>query len=246
MLDGKGKSRRKRRGYSIRAYIGGNGTGKSLAMVHDLLPSLERGRRVLSTVAILDSDTGLPHDLYVPFTDFRQLFDFTDGDVLLDEITGVASARESQSLPVQVANFLPQLRRRNVTLSWTATGWKRADVILRELTLGVTLCRGLMPKVSDIDDRIWGDNRLFRWSTYDAQAFDEWTMAKKDKLKREVLTMFWRPGSEAEKSYRTFDPVLAVGWSNEAGLCMVCGGKRRVPLCVCKPAKNDSTGIVSV
>ena len=52
---------RQRRGFPIMAYVGPNGGGKSLAMVKDTVPSLRAGRRVLSTVRLLDAATGEPH-----------------------------------------------------------------------------------------------------------------------------------------------------------------------------------------
>ena len=233
MLNGK-KSRATRRGYSIRAYVGSNGSGKSLAMVHDLVPSLLAGRKVLSAVPILDPLTARPHALYVPFTDFRQLLTWEHGEVLLDEITGIASSRASQSLPYQVENFLPQLRRRDVTLSWTAISWLRADIILRELSQSVTVCRGFMPKKSGDEDRIWKDNRLFKWSSYDANEFEEWSLSKAEKIKPYSKGFFYRPNSPAESYYDTLDTVSSLGWASEAGICMNCGGKRPAPKCTCE------------
>lgn len=237
MVNGK-KSRLARRSYSIRAYVGANGSGKSLAMVHDLIPSLDMGRPVLSAVPILDPLTGEPHPLYVPFTDFRQLLTWRGGDVLLDEITGIASSRASQSLPYQVENFLPQLRRRDVTLSWTAISWLRADIILRELSQSVTICKGMFPKKSVTQDRMWRDNRLFKWSSYDASEFEEWSLAKKEKLKPYSKGFFWRPNSLSQGYYDTLDTVSTLGWASESGLCMNCGGRKPSPKCICEvPAR---------
>ena len=52
--------------------------------------------------------------LWVPFTDWRQFMDWKGGDVLMDEVTGVASSRESHSMPGPVSNLLNQLRPRDV------------------------------------------------------------------------------------------------------------------------------------
>ena len=233
MLEGN-RARSIRRSSAIRAYVGSNGSGKSLAMVHDLIPSLQQGRKVLSTVAILDHQTGLPHPLYVPFTDFRQLLDWTYGEVLLDEVAGIASSRASQSLPIQVATFLQQLRRRDVTLSWTAPAWARADLIIRECTQSVTVCRGYLPKRSKDSTRLWADARFFKWKTYSAEDFEEWTLAKGEKLKAKSRAFFWRPKSVTQGSYNTFDSVNSLGWASESGLCMTCGGRRTAPKCGCE------------
>lgn len=74
----------RRRSAPIMGYVGLNGQGKTLCMVRDTLLSLALGRRVLSTVAILDPHTGNPHPLYEPFRSWQQLHEFRGGDVLLD------------------------------------------------------------------------------------------------------------------------------------------------------------------
>src|SRR4029453_8543320 len=43
--------------------------------------------------------------------------------------------------------------------------------------------------------RLWGARRLMYARTFDANVFDEWTTAKREKIKPTVRTLFWRPGS---------------------------------------------------
>jgi hypothetical protein len=237
----------------IHAYVGPNGGGKSLAMVYDTLPSLRAGRRVLSTVRLLDYDwprqcdddgcqvIGHPrhaaaHPLYVPFTDYRQLLVWRGGDVLMDEVTGVASARESMSLPAPVANYLVQLRRRDVLLRWTSPNWARADKIMREVSQGVTHCLGYLPATraqGEHGDRVWRDRRVFFWRTYDANAFDEFTAHKRQTVRPKVMQLFVRSRSEAQRAYDTLDAVSALGASSEGGYCITCGGRRTAPRCSC-------------
>lgn len=245
-----GNARAQRRGYGIRGYVGPNGHGKSLAMVHDILPSLDAGRPVLSNVRLLDWRNPRPcddpacssedhgnhqaaHPLYVPLRDYGQMLDWRRGDVLLDEITGVASSRESAGLPVQVVNLLVQLRRRDVTLSWTAPSWARADKVLREVSQLVVECRGYMPTTAAVEGAVWKDRRLFRWAAFDAAGFDEWTQGKRDKVRKVVGEWHWRPRGEAGTAYDTRDSVGALGWAMESGLCLACGGRRSVPRCSC-------------
>lgn len=254
--------RAQRRGYWLRAYVGANGTGKSAAMVHDIQPSLDMGRMVLSTVTLLDTRADcltckspspcgcaapkLPvHPNFKQFTDYRQLVDpdLEHCDVLMDEITGIASSRESASLPVQVVNFLQQLRRRDITLSWTGVGWGRCDKALREPTQAVTVCRAFLPKARAESDRLWKDNRLLMWSTYDAADFEEWTLAKRERLRRACRGVVWRPGSRFEAAYDTLDAVSSLGYASEAGMCMACGGRRAMPKCSCKVESRDSLGL---
>ena len=279
------KSRAVRRSFPIRAYVGANGGGKSLAMVHDALPSLESGRRVVSTVKILDPATGLPHNLWVPMDEFRVLLDVEHCDVLLDEVTGVASSRSAGNvIPPAVLNLLMQLRRRDVTLSFSAPAWNRAEKVIREVCQAVTLCQGFMPKRStsertshdgphlwDIealdlepelfdslpnhlrcsiiedhhhdDSRLWAPKRAFYWRTYDAFVFDEWTTAKRQRIRPVARQVFWRPGSVAERSYDTFDQVLAVAAVTDAGACVDCGGTRTRPKCLCpRPVTLEAVG----
>lgn len=272
-----------RRAWSIHAYVGSNGSGKSLAAVHDTIPSLMAGRRVLSTVRFIDYRDPRPcpggalcddrdgherrrtvvtvnpdnpadvhvettltgeihparHPLYVPFREYGQLLDWRDGDVLMDEVTGIASSRESHGMPSQVVNYLVQLRRRDVLLRWTAPNWARADKVIREVTQAVTDCSGTMPvtrRMEGDESRLWRDRRLFQWWTYDVQEFDEFTAHRRDEADPLLTQRFWRPGSVAERTYDTLDSVAALGAVNEFGICMVCDGNRRRHLCSCQKA----------
>lgn len=255
------RARKFRRGYGIRGYVGPNGHGKSLAMVYDTLPSLDMGRRVISNVRLLDYRNPRPcegcdspghfvpcgddvavhsaaHPMYEPLLDYSQLLEAQSCDVLLDEVTGIASSRASAALPFQVVNLLMQLRRRDVTLSWTAPAWARADKVIREVSQCVIECRGMLSVSRETEGSMWRDRRLFRWSTYDAAEFESWTEGKREKSPRASHEWHWRPRGLAHLAYDTFDQVTALGWANEAGLCMTCGGNRPVPRCHCADSER--------
>lgn len=221
-----------RRQNPIQAYIGANGSGKSLAMVHDTIPSLQAGRRVLSTVRLIDPVTGEPHRSYERLTDWAQLLEARNCDVLFDEVVGIASARESQGMPVQIANLLVQLRRRDVVLRWTAPAWSRADKIIRECTQAVTVCRGYLGKRDPESPRMWAQKRLFKWKTYAAVDFEDATVGKIEKADGHA-SWFWGPNSLAFASYDTLDAVERVGEVLDSGRCVHCGGRRAVPKCTC-------------
>lgn len=228
-----------RRGLPIHGYFGRNGNGKSLAMVHDTLPDLYAGEPVLSTVALLDAETGDPYPNFTRLTNWEQLMSFSAGAVLFDEIVGVAGAREGMSLPVQVQNFLVQLRRDDMALRWTAPSWARADKIIRETSQGATLCRGFMPKrVVDQNGRqmTWRQRRLFIFKTYNAEDFEEWTAAKEsgnNKLRKVNSSFYWAPGGRAQWSYDTYDDVSRISLPIETGRCISCGGTKRSKPCSC-------------
>jgi len=248
-----------RRAVPIHAYVGPNGSGKSLAAVYDTLPSLAGGRPVLSTVRLHDFEHlrpcddlscmsprhGLPdhyaaHPLWIPFVDFRQLLEVEHCDVLMDEVTGVASSRESSSMPVQVANYLVQLRRRNIVLRWTTPSWGRADIIIREVTQSVTYMVGMLPQSRPQEageaPRVWRDNRVLHARSYDPLLMDEFESQKADVIPAESTSYYWGPGSLVRDAYDTLDPVTALGWANESGMCMQCGGKRSLTKCGCGTA----------
>lgn len=234
-----------RRSFPIMAYVGPNGGGKSLAMVKDTYPSLEAGRRVLSTVRLLDHTTGKPHENYVPFTDWDQLLEWRDGDVLMDEMVGIAGARESAKLDVRVQNILVQLRRRNVVLRWSAPNWLRADKIVREVTQAVTECRGYYADrravvAQDNAVQLWAPKRLFAFRTYDTLDFEEWTSGRRDKMPPGVSEWFKGAGSWVFEAYDTLDAVERVQGGDEGGRCTTCGGASPRPRpCSCE---RDSRG----
>jgi hypothetical protein len=223
--------RAKRRQIPIRCYIGGNGHGKSLAAVHDLLPSLAAGRKVFSTARLVDPATGEDHPSFELFEDFSQIMTGKHFDVLADEVIGIASSRESGTMAPEVGAMLNQLRRRDVTFSWTAPAWMRADKIIRECTQGVTTCVGMFSKAAQQRDgeneiRAWNERRLFRWETHSAADFDEWTASKGQQRRAEIAAWFWRPGSLAEVSYDTLDAVSDVSlYGAKGGICGTCQGR---------------------
>jgi hypothetical protein len=248
------KKRASRRGWPIHGYVGANGGGKSAAMVWDTLPSLEAGRSVLSTVRLLDyldprpcddlacdcdksaeDRHGAAHPLWIPFRDWTQLLDAEHVDVLMDEVTGVASSRESHSMPSVVANTLVQMRRRDVVIRWSAPNWRRADVIIRECSQAVSYAVGYLPTVAEDSDgqRAWRNRRLFKWRTYDAADFEDFTSGKREQLRPMTVDWHWGPGSPVFKAYDTFDAVLTIGTVSDAGVCLACMGSRRRQECSC-------------
>lgn len=246
-LRDKDAGRTARRLTSIHAYVGANGSGKSLAMVHDTLPSLDAGRRVLSTVRLIDPRTGDEHPAYERLTDWQQLLDAEHCDVLFDEVVGIASAREHNGMPVQVQNMLVQLRRRDLVLRWTAPNWARADKIIREVTQSVTLCRGMFAD-KRVSDR-WAPKRLFRFRTFDTVDFEEWSLDRSTKLSSASGGWLWGPGSKAFSSYDSLGQVERVGEVLDSGRCAHCGGRRTIPVCKCdshgEPRRRPALSVVA-
>lgn len=252
------RARQRRNAFEIHGYTGSNGGGKTMAAVYDSLPALAAGRPIVSTCRILDPRTGEPHPLWVPLDDFRLIPDLSYATVILDEVTGVASSRESAGLPASILNRLMQLRKVDVDIRWTTPNWKRADTGIREVTKAVTTCHGLMPVETQMvtEDgltRTWRPRRLFIWRTYDTKDFDEWSTSKErssqknHRVRSIARQVIWGPGSITQDCYDTYETALTLGVVSDAGLCMDCGGARRKKGCVCTPAtpiKDPSAGML--
>jgi hypothetical protein len=253
------RPRDRRNGFSIHGYTGINGGGKTLAAVYDSLPTLAAGRPVVSTCRILDPRTGEPHPLWVPLDDWRMLLELELCDVIMDEVTGIAGARDAMGLPSAIQNHLNQLRKDDVTLRWTTPNWRRADTIIREVTQALTTCVGFMPRAETVmtDDGIprrWKQRRAFLWRTYDAQKFEEWSSTKErspskaNRIRPVARQLLWGPGSPTLDMYDTYEVALTLGVVSEKGLCMDCGGRRPAKACVCakqgSPVQDPSLGML--
>lgn len=81
--------------------------------------------------------------------------------------------------------------------------------------------------------RTWGSRRLFSTATYAAEQFDEWTAAKREKLKPHVRQLIWRPGHELELAYDTHAHVNKLGQITDSGRCDHCMGYKPRRKCEC-------------
>lgn len=177
------------------------------------------------------------HPYYVPLRSYRQVVDAVDCDLIFDEVTGVASSRESASMPSPVANLLVQLRRRNVTLSVTSPAWGRCDIIIREVCQLATVCSAFLgkrrPPLPGEAPRLWSDKRLFVARSYAPSALEELDSRRAESVKAEIFAAYWRPGSVFETAYDTLDGVSSLGFADATGSCITCGGRRTRDECSC-------------
>lgn len=81
--------------------------------------------------------------------------------------------------------------------------------------------------------RTWGSRRMFSTQTFDATQFDEWTAAKREKLKPIVRQIIWRPGHPLEQAYDTHAHVNKLGQVTESGRCDKCMGTKPRKKCEC-------------
>jgi hypothetical protein len=210
------------------------------------LTDVQLERRYRSVVPVIRTGvpTGIydvhraPHPLYVPLRDLRQILSWRDGDILADEVQGLFNSRESQAMPGPILTMLLQLRRANVSFSWTTPSWGRADKVLREVTQLVTLMTAALPQrapaTADGQVRLWHRRRLFTARSYDPSLVDEFEAhrAMREEVKPDIIAYYWGPGSTMFGAYDTLDSVSAIGYS-DSGFCITCTGKRKSTPCTC-------------
>jgi hypothetical protein len=93
--------------------------------------------------------------------------------------------------------------------------------------------------------RLWRDNRLFVVRTYDPHQFDEVEARRLEAARPGVWSVYWRPKGLTQTAYDTLDAVNALGWANDSGMCISCGGVRRNAQCSCpdhKTGRRESVG----
>jgi hypothetical protein len=235
--------------HSITAIVGNNGDGKTLAAVAlHAVPSLNRGRPVVANFTLY-------HPLATKLDTWRDIPTLEHCTLILDEISSAFPSRESMHLPPELVRMIHQLRKPDVDVVWTAVNWSRADVVLREATQNVTVCRGRAndkwqrddeippawrpnaPRKTDLNDKplrrteSWKANRYFKYMTYDARAFDEFTIHAIKNLKPHNTERYWRPWHDAHRLYDTMEQVPLLDNLDVAGPCPICGGTRRRPSC---------------
>lgn len=194
-------------------------------------------RRVYSTVPLLGEHGG-EHPLYRPLVDYRQLLTIEHADVLFDEVAGVSDSSDSAGVPVQVTNWLHQLRKRDVRLRVTTPAYSRCSKPIRQIAQVVVDARSFFPEPRQAG-RVWRSRRAMLFTAFDAFEFVDYTETTKDRQKRLAKAAFWRPGSAAERLYNTLGAVLALGHVSDGGMCVVCAGTRSKPKCACPAGADD-------
>lgn len=251
------------RAHPLRFYVGPNGGGKTASAVASVLPSLAAGRRVLSTVRLLDWENprlcddpactcdktdelrhAAAHPYYVPLTSWRQMIDAEHCDILADEISTMLSSRDVGGLPSEIEALLQQCRKPDITFIATAPAWARADKVLREVMRLVVYCKPvrLLSTESDAGDRIWRTNRLFRQSGFDAQDLEAFENGKRENLPMLWQGAWWGPGSVRFAAYDTLESVRLMGARSNRGPCLECGLKRQSASAVCKGHDTPADG----
>lgn len=206
-------------------------------------------RPIFDTVDCEDVYHGLDdhrqaHPMWVRFTAWRQLLGWRWGDVLMDEVTGVADASDWASVPSGVVNKFPQLRRDECALRITTLSYSNANKRIRQAALAVTRCEGKMPASTRSEfgkGRVYRPRRLINQTTYDAKTLpmDDPSLGAWDKARRIGRGRLWVPENIAREAYDTFAPVDVVGTVSDTGRCAYCAGTRRAYECECPEYVED-------
>lgn len=198
----------------------------------------EGDRVVYSTTRLLgwsEDEAGFPvrvtHPHYRPLSSLSLFNRIEHAEVLLDEVPGIADARQSQSMPPQIAKALYEMRRRDTSIRATAVDFSAMDARLRHIVKGVVWCSSTMRERPP--GLVWSQGRLFKWATYDRADFEAFTQHARDTAPPLGVQWYWRPGHVAAESYDTLAPVLALSVSGTGGACLTCGGATRKAPCGC-------------
>lgn len=244
---------------SIRAFVGANGSGKTLGAVALVArPALSAGVPVYATFRI-----NHPNAHVLRSWDVTGLRDCV---LILDEVSAAFPSRASMGMPHELVSVLGQLRKPGVQVVWTAPAWSRADVVLREVTQVVTVCRSYVPdrwvreavvppwwrpysrRLSPRRGGVgWVPRSLFRYVSYDAAGFDEFSLHAVRDVKPVERVWYWRPWHADQWAYDTLESVPMLPGVTGGGVCLVCGGRRDRPRCSCASgalgARTGSQGL---
>lgn len=205
-----------------------------------LLVEASKGvRKVYSTVPLTLSK-GVPHPLYVPLTDYRQLLTIEHADVLFDEVAGIADASASASMPVQVVNWQHKLRKADIRQRVTTPAYARCALPIRQVAQVVVEMRSFFPARSK--GLLWRPRRLILATAYDAWGFADFMASdgQRQKLRPMARALVWVPDSKAIEAYNSWGQVLSLGHVTEGGMCISCGGSRSKPKCACEHDHGDA------
>lgn len=253
--DARDHGRTRRRASEIHAYDGPNGSGKTAAMVFDTLPTLagdkwycevpdhrhtqqgivEGERYVLANLDLFDAETGELHPRAVRLTNWQQILTAEHCDILFDEVMGVASARDNQGLPGEVAMLLQKLRHFDIVLRFTTPRFGAAHIDLRGVVKAVTSCRSFLAKRGT--SSAWAPNQLFNWRTFSTEDFEDQAPSAhqrdRNRVRAKIVAWVWGPGSLMFASYDTLGVVSVLAKTLPSGSCSHCGGRRKVQMCAC-------------
>lgn len=151
----------------ITAYVGVNGSGKTLsAIAFGITDHKRTGRPLVTNVAGLAVD----HHYIEGVEELPGLLaELGTCNVVLDEAGAMFASRDTGRNKA-FEKAVQQLRKYDARLLWTAPAFARADKILREVTFTAILTRGIVHR--RIPGKAWPSTRLIVQRAFDVSRLD--------------------------------------------------------------------------
>lgn len=151
----------------ITAYVGVNGSGKSLSAIAMAVTDYKRLERPLITNMV---GLSIPHHYFESVEEVPDILaSLGTSNLIIDEAGAMFASRDAGRNKA-FERTVQQLRKHDSRLMWTAPAFARADKILREVTFTVILCRSLWKKREP--GKVWPSTRLIHQKSFDVSRFD--------------------------------------------------------------------------
>ena len=151
----------------ITAYVGINGSGKTLSAVAVAITELHRFERpIVANVGGL----AVEHTHYDQVEELPDILDSMGTCNLIMDEAGVLFAARDTGRNKAFEKTVQMLRKYDARLMWTAPAFGRADKILREVSLLAVLCHPLYQRHEP--GKVWPSTRLALQKGFDVSRLD--------------------------------------------------------------------------
>lgn len=157
---------------AISAYVGINGSGKTLgAIAVAIKDQRKRGRPIITNVDGLRVEHYLVSSVQEIPAIMAKIGTCT---VVLDEAGAMFPSRDGSAEHKAFRVVMQQLRKFDARLIWTAPAFARGEKIMREVTMDVILCRSGMTVHQQ--GKVWPSTRLIVQKRFDVSRLDNSAM----------------------------------------------------------------------
>jgi hypothetical protein len=191
----------------IKAYVGLLGQGKTISMVNDAIPLLERGYNVVSNVDFTWKVKGKTYkpDFIYNARDFKdRLFNAVNTVILVDEASIVWSSYDWEKMRTDLIMKFAQSRKYGLHFFYTSQGFGHTLKRLRDLTNIVVKCE----RVNVLGFKFIR-NLVYNPEFFDFPIAPPLEMEKKFILRRKMLF----PG-RLRKLYKAYDTYARVAFND--------------------------------
>ena len=189
----------------ITAYVGVNGSGKSLAAVAvAVTDQRRRGRPIITNVQGLTVE----HYLIEGVEDLPDLMgEVGSCTVVLDEAGAMFASRDTGRNKA-FEKAVQQLRKYDCRLLWTAPAFARADKILREVTFTAVLSQSMYKRHRG--GKVWPETRWILQKSFDVSRLDTSGMSINKNARAKKFGLI-----KASKWYPVFDSFATAGLTGD-------------------------------